>query len=205
MTEIHEQIYPVLFPRSWEQQFKQEGRYYERCLDAIVFFIQDDEENKRFSSVQSECVRPDQIPREYVWFSALHNLESNIHTKWDPEHMYQIIRTRPMQSGAAALLCPSLHTKLAKDFGPNYIILPYSCSYLVAAPYMPLKDVLSGFRNDLKENPEEYGLSKNLYVVKDGVITVYPKRVTDEYIPVYLEDPMKRRKQNGRQQIHYLM
>lgn len=205
MADIYNQVYPALFPRSHEQQFKQQGRYYERCLDSIIFFIVDDKENKRFNIVQSEGVSPNNTPKELLWFSAIHNLEQSIHIKWDPNHTYQIIKTWPMQSGAASLLCPLLHEHLAKDFGPNYIILPYSCTYLIAIPYMPLKDILTGYRDDLTENPEEYGLSKNLYVVKDGVIDVYPKRVTDEYIPVYLEDPMKRRKTYGTQKRRYLM
>ena len=94
------------------------------------------------------------------------------------------------------------------------MILPYSTEYVIVTPMMDPDEILEGYRQDLEENPEEHPLSNNIYLVEDGVMTVYSDTQDEDFIPIVLEDPeekekklmrKQRRKQNGRQQIHYLM
>lgn len=200
--EPYDNIYPVIFPRSKEDDLKKDNIYLERVLDGLVVFVaQTQTDPDRYQFITTPHVGPDKIPKELLWKSALKNLFEVIHADWDPEHAYIIISSKPKDFGAAGLLHPYLHEYLVKQFGEEYIVLPYSTEYLIAMPMLSPDEILEGFRDDLQENPEPFPLSNRIYLVEDGVTTVYPDTSSD-FVPVVLEDPKEKEKKNKRRKKH---
>lgn len=202
--------YPVLFPLSKKENLVKEGVYFEEVLDAVVYFLeQDAADTDKYRLILNSEVGESKLTRKELWTAAFANIFDLSDTAWDPQHDYLVIRTKPRQFGAACILHPYLHEYLKEVFGESYILLPYSIEYVIACPMMPPDAFLYEYRMDLQENPEKYLLSDRLYIVEDGVMTVYPEYPDEDFIPVFIEDPEEkekkkkreqRRKQNGKQQ-----
>ena len=208
MNENNKPIFPSLVPGSEEENLKKQEAYYERALDGFVFFLE--QTGSDFHPIKASSVGS----KQELWATALDSIFDIAHARWDPEHAYLIAETDPEQFSSAEILHPFIHEYFKGVFGEEYMILPYSTEYVIVTPMMDPDEILEGYRQDLEENPEEHPLSNNIYLVSDGVMSVYSDTQDEDFIPIVLEDPeekekklmrKQRRKQHGKQQIHYLM
>ena len=197
MNEEQTPLYfPVLVPGSKEENLQKEGAYYERALDGFVFFVEQAEPGTDlYRVVQASAVGPDKISKKDLWTAALENVFHITHAGWNPSHSYLLIKTDPSQFSSAAILQPYLHEYLSKVFEGDYMVLPYSTEHVVACPMMDPDDILEGYRQDLQEHPEKSPLSNRLYLVEDGVMTVYPD-TSSAFVPIVLEDPEEQKKKD---------
>lgn len=193
--------FPVFFPGSKEENLMKENAYYEPALDGLIFFVEQEESGTdQFRAVEASAVGPDKLTRKKLWTAAFSNLFEISDAAWDPEHDYLIIRTLPKQFGAACILHPFLYEYLCESFGDSYIVLPYSIEYVIAMPLLPPDDILESYRKDLQEHPEPYPLSNRIYIVEDGVMTVYPELSNDDFMPMIFETPEEKEKKEKQKQ-----
>lgn len=199
MNEIRfDKIYPIVMNRKHFRKIKQNGHYVERMLDACVYFIEANfEVDGDFRVISAEEVYSGKLPHKLLWKTALDNLFPIIRERWDEKHEYVQFTADPMQFGAAAMLHPGIHRHLREEFGDSYIILPYSSKEITMVPNFDPEGFLKGYRNEIKECPQKWGLSENIYIVEKGVITVYPEVVEEEVVPVFTESKTDRRNKYG--------
>ena len=192
-----DRIYPIIFNRKYMKSIKKNGHYFEPILDSVVYFLEANFKVKQdFRVISAAEIRSGRLPREVLWKNAMDNLYRILKVHWSENKTYAYISSLPRQFGAAAILHPLIHDQLRENFGDSYIILPYSSTEIVVVQSEDASGLLEAYREELKEVPAKWELSKNIYIADKGIITAYPETQSQDIIPL-ITNNHKRRKHYG--------